>query len=103
MLKKGKTLGLCSTCKKAEFCTYTIDPERPVSQCNDYAGYEYPGVRTANPVVSQNADWLIKSNFEHNQGSDEYRGLCKNCKHRETCNFIKPEAGVWCCEEYSGY
>jgi len=102
MLKKGKTLGLCSTCKKAEFCTYTIDPERPVWRCNDYEGCESRGGRTADPVISQTADQLIKSNFEYDQGSDEYRGLCKNCKHREMCSFVKPEAGVWCCEEYHG-
>ncbi len=102
MMIKRKTLGLCSTCKNAEFCTYITDTEQPIWQCNDYVGCEYNGERTADSVISQNADWLIKSNFEHNEDSNEYRGLCKNCKHREMCSFVKPEAGVWCCEEYSG-
>jgi hypothetical protein len=29
-----------------------------------------------------------------------FKGLCVNCKYRETCLYPKPEGGVWHCEEY---
>jgi hypothetical protein len=28
------------------------------------------------------------------------RGLCSICEDREVCTFLKPEGGVWHCEEY---
>ncbi len=28
------------------------------------------------------------------------RGLCSICEGREACTFVKPEGGVWHCEEY---
>ena len=32
--------------------------------------------------------------------STEPKGLCRNCKKKETCTLPKPEGGVWRCEEY---
>jgi hypothetical protein len=31
---------------------------------------------------------------------DLVKGLCINCENRHTCEFIKPNGGVWHCEEY---
>ncbi|MCK4679076.1 MAG: NAD(P)H-dependent oxidoreductase subunit E [Bacteroidales bacterium] len=31
---------------------------------------------------------------------DLINGICVNCENRHTCSFIKPEGGVWYCEEY---
>jgi len=31
---------------------------------------------------------------------DLVKGLCINCENRNTCKFIKPNGGVWHCEEY---
>ncbi len=28
------------------------------------------------------------------------RGLCKNCRRRESCELPRPEGGVWRCEHY---
>lgn len=32
--------------------------------------------------------------------SGKHKGLCKNCKKRDTCELPKPEGGVWRCEDY---
>ena len=32
--------------------------------------------------------------------SGEYKGLCRNCKKKDTCKLPKPEGGVWRCEDY---
>jgi len=32
--------------------------------------------------------------------STEPKGLCRNCKKKETCKLPKPEGGVWRCEDY---
>lgn len=31
---------------------------------------------------------------------DLVKGLCINCENRNTCKYIKPNGGVWHCEEY---
>lgn len=31
---------------------------------------------------------------------DLVKGLCVNCENRHTCEFVKPDGGVWHCEEY---
>jgi hypothetical protein len=33
-------------------------------------------------------------------GATEYKGLCANCVHRDSCLLPKSEGGVWHCEEY---
>jgi hypothetical protein len=30
----------------------------------------------------------------------KYAGLCSNCEKREACTYVKPEGGVWRCDEY---
>lgn len=35
-----------------------------------------------------------------NHMMDLVRGLCVNCENRHTCEFVKPNGGVWHCEEY---
>ncbi len=32
--------------------------------------------------------------------SPSARGLCSNCENSGSCNYPKPEGGVWHCEEY---
>ncbi len=29
-----------------------------------------------------------------------FKGLCANCENRATCTLLRPESGVWHCEEY---
>jgi (2Fe-2S) ferredoxin len=31
---------------------------------------------------------------------DLVKGICINCENRHTCKFIRPDGGVWHCEEY---
>jgi NADH-quinone oxidoreductase subunit E len=35
-----------------------------------------------------------------NHMMDLIKGLCVNCENRHTCEFMKPDGGVWHCEEY---
>ena len=35
-----------------------------------------------------------------NEKSTEQKGLCRNCKKKETCALPRPEGGVWRCEDY---
>jgi hypothetical protein len=88
--------GLCTSCQNAEECTFPRDPDRPVCQCEEFAGYEsLPG------RVSLEGSRPSRTGFvqeEKNTGS--WIGLCKNCGNRETCSFPKPEGGVWHCDEY---
>jgi hypothetical protein len=97
--RKEEDPGICSSCKTATTCTYTKDFRRPVLQCEDFDGYE---PRPESPIVKNiflMADSKSRSNVEE-KDSGKYKGLCSICEDRKTCTFIKPEGGVWHCEEY---
>jgi len=97
--RKEEVLGICSSCKTASTCTYTKDLRRPVLQCEDFDGYE---PRPERPIVKNillMSDPNHRSNAEE-KGPSEYKGLCSICEDRETCTFLKPDGGVWHCEEY---
>ena len=97
--KEKEYFGLCSSCKTASDCTYIRELRRPVLQCEEFEGYEPRIVKTTVENI------LLKTNSKFgssDEGRDlsKYPGLCSNCEDRETCNFLKPEGGVWRCEEY---
>jgi hypothetical protein len=108
-IKKGKEeriasrrkeyFGLCSLCQNASTCTYTKDPRRPVLQCEDFDGYEPRRVRTIVKNILPATNPKLGSDVEE-KDSGKYKGLCSICEDRKTCTFIKPEGGVWHCEEY---
>jgi hypothetical protein len=88
--------GLCLTCQNAPDCTFPRDKARPVWQCEEFMG----DVRSPERVSFEGSrpfrTGLISQEMDLGPGI----GLCKNCANRETCNFPKPEGGVWRCEEY---
>ena len=101
----NKYLGLCSTCKNTATCSYPRALDRPISFCCEHEGYE-----ECEGSVSLA---LLKSSFftqrftasttpslsrEGDISTD--KGLCKICENLGTCNFQKPEGGVWHCDEY---
>lgn len=89
-----ENLGLCSTCDNLQGCIYQKDQKHAVMQCEEY-GESSVSDRTATrpepeepPAVSQPTPATV------------FKGLCTNCAKRETCTFVKPEIGIWHCEEY---
>ncbi len=49
-----------------------------------------PGHRTSRHKGSRSEEEDLSSS----------RGLCKNCRKRESCELPRPEGGVWRCEHY---
>lgn len=83
---------LCVTCNNAPECTSRKNIVRPVYFCenfDDYVPQKHTGVETK-PTPEKVVEEKIH----------EFKGLCVNCNHRDTCAFPKPEGGVWHCEEY---
>jgi len=92
--------GICEQCIHTEYCTYPKTDERPVMLCGEFEGHslteatKVSGIKDTRPVVTpskakQTAEPLTI-----------LRGLCRTCEKRETCEYPKPESGVWRCEEY---
>ena len=84
--------GICTSCKHWEYCTYQQDPERPALQC---AEFEAIGPRP-NPVMEAGESYSAQSSLN----PEIPAGLCRSCDNYETCRYLKPEGGVWFCEEY---
>jgi hypothetical protein len=88
--------GLCATCEHAPTCMYAREPERPVLECEEFACFETEADSTAPRRIS-----LAVHVPAEDQGDElTAKGLCGNCENRATCTFVKPEGGVWQCEEY---
>jgi len=58
----------------------------------------YP-FKTAGNNTSRMRGSRVSSSAEE-KNSDNYKGLCRNCKKQKTCKLPKPEGGVWRCEDY---
>ncbi len=97
--KRKVDLGICSSCKTASTCTYLKDLARPVLQCEDFDGYEPRPVRTTVKKILSIPGPKFGSQAEE-KDLGKYKGLCSICEDRKTCTFIRPEGGVWHCEEY---
>ena len=95
MASASQHSGLCSSCLNRVVCTYRRSPERPVLDCDEYEAA--PGTLSlpSRPTQSEPA----ASSRSHGD-CHVHLGLCKTCAQRENCDFSKPEAGVWHCEEY---
>jgi len=81
MFRKGSPdcVHFCEEYEQAE-ASQNVGRVRATGLMNDPAGHigNNPGNPAGEPVL----------------------GLCRNCIHRETCSFPRPESGVWHCEEY---
>lgn len=87
-------VGLCATCNNAESCVYRKRRGTDAIYCETFDGYAPPnGVRAKGvPPVTVTTPETAESG--------EFKGLCVNCAHRDTCKLPRPKGGVWHCEEY---
>jgi hypothetical protein len=50
--------------------------------------------------TASSAEGSASTSDEDERDSSRYKGLCRNCKKRDSCRLPKPEGGVWRCEDY---
>lgn len=78
----------------------TTEEVRPISKYREwkllYTPYPF---RTAEDNSSPKKGTRAGFSAEE-KDSDNYKGLCRNCKKQKTCKLPKPEGGVWRCEDY---
>ena len=98
MPKTKKRSGICSTCKNAATCVYLAGARQPVLQCEEFDPGEVSRTRKTpkafppkGPSPASQAD---------GEPPIELMGLCVDCENRHACTYLKPEGGVWHCEEY---
>jgi hypothetical protein len=88
--------GLCLTCQNAAECTFPRDSARPIWQCEEFMGQGRALERASMEGHSPSRTGLIAAEKD----LKTWIGLCKNCANRETCQYPKPDGGIWRCEEY---
>ena len=77
---------LCSTCAAAPTCIHRTTG-KPVYSCDDYENH---------PTVAAPVPSTARTDIK----PVTLKGLCVDCKHRESCILAKTQGGVWHCEEY---
>ena len=89
--------GICSRCASAPGCTLPRDASRPIETCDDFAEPGGPARRAERerpdgpPAPQRSTAPEI---------AEALMGLCRTCVHALDCQFVKPEGGVWHCEEF---
>ncbi len=91
MPHETKLVGLCSTCNHAGDCSVVRDGGSPVLECEEFDIWQPPSTAPRKSGAAPEAS---------NRISAAAKGLCGDCENRETCGFVRPEGGVWHCEEY---
>ena len=87
---------LCSNCSNAADCTLQKDRTKPALYCEEFEIDLSPSVKLAEKEEQVST---IPPDAQKDDSSN-FIGLCGNCDNRRTCDFPKPEGGIWHCEEY---
>jgi len=89
--------GLCSSCVHAPDCTFPRFAGQAVIQCEEW-GFEMAAPEAAQeqarvaPLAARSTPRVVPEPLA--------KGLCATCEEYPTCEYAKPEGGVWHCEEY---
>ena len=86
-------ISLCASCRHNTDCMFQKDRRSLSFYCEEFEIDPGP-VATISPVETMPLPALQESDGE------SFIGLCSNCDNRRTCDFPKPEGGIWHCEEY---
>jgi hypothetical protein len=81
--------GLCLTCTKAPDCALRQTDNTPKIFCEDFD----------DQAVTVKEE-IYQTSQKEKKDEPQLKGLCSTCDLRLTCNFTKPEEGIWHCEEY---
>jgi len=84
---------LCSTCNHGEICLSKNTRQGPVWFCEEFD--DYVAVKELYDTALQRTD-----SQDRLSDSEQFKGLCMNCENRHACSYLKPNGGVWHCEEY---
>jgi hypothetical protein len=85
---------ICSTCNDGDFCVTKKTRKRPIWFCEEFD--DHTAIKEQ-PMVEAQFQSQIST---RESDSSRFKGLCINCESRHTCKFIKPNGGIWHCEEY---
>jgi len=85
--------GICAACVYGDDCALQAGSERMILQCGQF--------ELAFPEANRHSAAPSRALPVQAPDSGEYAGLCASCEKRETCTYIKPEGGIWRCEEYT--
>lgn len=86
-IKIREKYGLCTTCIHNEDCSLKQKAEEKIIFCEEFD----------NGVVPQKIHIPKETKIQSNE---EFKGICVNCENRFHCTLVKPESGIWHCEEY---
>ena len=83
---------LRSNFNHAEACGGRNALRRPILFCEEFD--------VSVPVANSPPERSVPMGASKRQSANEHAGLCMNCDHAEACTLLRPEGGVWHCEEY---
>ncbi len=88
---------ICSTCNHGEICVSKKTRQGPVWFCEEFD--DYVAVKELYDTALQPTDSQERFSARGDEPG-QFKGLCLNCENRHACSYLKPNGGVWHCEEY---
>lgn len=92
----GLNEGLCATCASARNCGHRHRNPEPVQFCEEFT----PDDGRAARVPPAPRAYRTPVPMTAAEAGPRSKGLCVNCRHRDTCRLPGHQDGVWHCEEY---
>lgn len=94
--------GLCATCAHGPHCTLCSRDHRGTNvYCEEFELIEFiPSPETRRERIAV-VRMQVPTRSPEDVGVAQYKGLCLNCDHSDTCALPRFLSGVWHCEEYA--
>jgi len=90
--------GLCMNCKHAASCLRPSHSDTPIFYCGEHE------VISTNSHTGSARHLLqpesVSPEKSRRPDSEIIKGLCTNCTNQNFCGLVRPDSGVWHCEEY---
>jgi hypothetical protein len=90
---------LCMTCNSIAICTTRKNKQQPTWFCEEFDDYVTVSEQELPATAFQPVQPPARVRTIGNT-SIQAKGLCENCESFAVCQYVKPDGGVWHCEEY---
>lgn len=99
MSEKIRIRKVCPICRNKPACELFKEYGSLIFICEQFEPLEGAESGTTDRALTALEELKIREILARKEVQMQM-GLCSNCENFSSCTFIKPEGGIWHCEEY---
>ena len=93
-------LDLCWNCNSSDECLSKKTLTRPIWFCEEFS-VDAPKADTQFLTIFPAESKASAVSDASGENPTEYKGICMNCEHRQSCRGAVTDPPTWFCEEYA--